>query len=358
MYYGPSSVNQHLLSHLPSDSSKAFIITGSSLATKTSLVGQVEALLGAKHHAGTFTNITQHAPVAQLDQATHSVHNDPSIDTIISIGGGSPIDAAKVVSYRCHEKQGRFLHHITVPTTLSAAECTLGAGYTDETGTKSTVAHPRLIPQVILYDSTFAKETPQKLWLSTGIRSLDHSVELLYYPTASEAPTKQACLTALSQLFEYLPKCKKEPDNEDHITRLQLASFMSLFGLGLHLKGSLGLSHTLGYALGSPYGIPHGMTSCLTLPSVVRLKADSPRDAEQIARILPFIGHKRSGDDRQDAISVGDAIDDLLRALDLEATLKDYHVDENQIPRITRMATKSDSGELYDRVASLVRSKL
>ncbi|KAL8756540.1 MAG: hypothetical protein Q9199_002866 [Rusavskia elegans] len=358
LYYGPSSVKKHLLSHLPSDSSKAFIITGSSLATKTSLIGQVESLLGPKHHAGTFTNITQHAPVAQLDEATDSVLNDPSIDTLVSIGGGSPIDSAKVISYRSHEKHGGFLYHITIPTTLSAAECTLGAGYTDEKGTKVTVAHPRLIPQVILYDSTFAKETPPKLWLSTGIRSLDHTVELLYYPTASEAPTKQSCLTALSQLFEYLPKYKKEPDNEDHITRLQLASFMSLFGLGLNLKGPLGLSHTLGYALGSPYGIPHGMTSCLTLPSVVRLKADIPEDAEQIARILPFIGRQRSEDDKQDAIRVGDAIDELLKTLGLDTTLKDYNVDEDQIPKITKMATNSDEGELYDKVASLIRSKL
>ncbi|KAL8675474.1 MAG: hypothetical protein Q9168_000175 [Polycauliona sp. 1 TL-2023] len=358
MYYGAASVQKHLLSHLPSDSSKAFIITGSSLATKTSLVAQVESLLGSKHHAGTFTNITQHAPVTQLDEATESVHNDPSIDTLISIGGGSPIDAAKVISYRCNEKQGRFLHHITIPTTLSAAECTLGAGYTDETGTKVTVAHPRLIPQVIVYDSTFAKETPQKLWLSTGIRSLDHAVELLYYPTASEAPTKQSCLTALSQLFEYLPKCKKEPGNEDHITRLQLASFMSLFGFGLNLKGALGLSHTLGYALGSPYGIPHGMTSCLTLPSVVRLKADDPKHAGQIARILPFIGSKRSGDDKRDAMDVGDAIDDLLRRLGLQSTLREYNVGEDQIATITKLATQSDEGELYDKVASLIRSKL
>ncbi|KAL8894515.1 MAG: hypothetical protein Q9192_004251 [Flavoplaca navasiana] len=358
MYYGPSSVKKHLLSHLPSDSSKAFIITGSSLATKTSLIGQVESLLGSKHHAGTFARIGQHAPITQLDEAVESVLRDASIDTLISIGGGSPIDSAKVISHRSHEKQGRYLYHITVPTTLSAAECTLIGGYTNDKGTKVSVAHPRLIPQVILYDSSFAKETPQKLWLSTGIRSLDHAVELMYYPTASEAPTKQLCLTAISQLFEYLPKCKKEPENEDYITRLQLASFTSLFGLGLNLKGPLGLSHTLGYALGSPYNIPHGMTSCLTLPSVVRLKADNPEAAEQLARILPFTDQQRSGHDRKDAIRVGDAIDELLKTLGLDATLKDFDVDEDQIAKISKMATNSEQGELFDKIVSLIRSKL
>ncbi|KAL8851709.1 MAG: hypothetical protein Q9198_011059 [Flavoplaca austrocitrina] len=358
MYYGPSSVKEHLLSHLPSDSSKVFIITGSSLATKTSLISQVESLLGSKHHAGTFANIGQHAPIAQLDEAVESVLKDNSIDTLISIGGGSPIDSAKVISHRSHEKQGRYLYHITIPTTLSAAECTLIGGYTNEKGTKVSIAHPRLIPQAILYDSSFAKETPQKLWLSTGIRALDHAVELMYYPTASEAPTKQLCLTAISQLFEYLPKCKKEPENEDYITKLQLASFTSLFGLGLNLKGPLGLSHTLGYALGSPYKIPHGMTSCLTLPSVVRLKADNPEAAEQLARILPFLDQQRSGHDQKDAIRVGDAIDELLKTLGLDATLKDFNVKEDQIAKISKMATNSEQGELFDKVVSLIRSKL
>lgn len=87
MCYGPSSVKKQLISHLPSDSSKAFIITGSSLATKTSLIGQVESLLGVKHHAGTFASIGQHAPITKLDEAVESVLKDSSVDTLISIGG-------------------------------------------------------------------------------------------------------------------------------------------------------------------------------------------------------------------------------------------------------------------------------
>jgi alcohol dehydrogenase class IV len=68
--------------------------------------------------------------VAQLDEATELVLQNPNIDTVISIGGGSPIDSAKVLSYRVHEKRGAFLNHITIPTTISAAECTAGGGYT------------------------------------------------------------------------------------------------------------------------------------------------------------------------------------------------------------------------------------
>lgn len=95
LYYGPDVVKKQLLSCLPSEKSKAFIITGASLANKTPLIKELEDLLSSKHHAGTFSNIKEHAPVAQLDEATEKVHSDPSIDTIISVGGGSPIDSAK-----------------------------------------------------------------------------------------------------------------------------------------------------------------------------------------------------------------------------------------------------------------------
>ena len=129
LYYGPNTVQQNLLSCLPTKDSKAFIITGASLANKTPLIKEVEEILGSKH-AGTFSNIKEHAPIADLDKATEQVHADSTIDTIIAIGGGSPIDSAKAISYRLNEKQGKFLTHIVIPTTLSAAECTCIAGYT------------------------------------------------------------------------------------------------------------------------------------------------------------------------------------------------------------------------------------
>ena len=81
---------------------------------------------------------TEESANQKLDEATELVLKDESIDTIISVGGGSPIDSAKAISYRLNEKKkGKFLHHITIPTTLSAAECTLGAGYTNEEGMKT-----------------------------------------------------------------------------------------------------------------------------------------------------------------------------------------------------------------------------
>jgi alcohol dehydrogenase class IV len=353
LYYGPESVKKSLLDALPTPSSKAFIITGNSLATKTPLIQQVEQLLGPKH-AGTFSKITEHAPVKDLDDATKIVENDSGVDTVISIGGGSPIDSAKAISYRLHEKTGKWLYHIAVPTVLSASECTMMAGFTQADGLKTGVRAKELVPHVVIYDSSFALYTPEWLFLSTGMRALDHAVELLYHPTATEVPARWIDLQAAATLIEELPKYKKNPKDEDTITKLQLAAFASLGFLGTNIKGGLGLSHGLGYALGSPYMIPHGITSCLTLGHVVKLKAEDPAAAEQVARLLPFIGDKRSGDDKTDAEKVGDAILKLVSDLGLSKTLSDYKVGRDQIPIITQRASGQESGPFFEKLKALV----
>lgn len=360
MHYGADCVDKYLLSCLPTPESKAFIITGRSLAEKTPLVKQLEQLLGEKHLAGTFSNIKQHAPVAELDKAVELVGKDDKIDTIISLGGGSPIDSSKVISYRLHEKSGKYLTHIAIPTTLSAAECTQIAGYTREDGVKTGVSSPQLTPTFIFYDPTFAKYTPKKLWLATGLRALDHAVESMYHPSATEVPCKAMALYAASKLFELLPKANDgaHPDNQDVMASLQLASFAALGYMGLNLQGGLGLSHALGYALGSPYGIPHGETSCMTLGHVVKLKAKGNReDAAQIARLLPFIGKTASGDAQKDGETVGDAILELVNTLGLHETLTERKVGRDQVELITKRATggKTD-GDVYDAVKKLVEN--
>jgi len=249
LYYGPKTVVTHLASALPTPSSKAFIITGNSLATKTLLVKQVEDLLGARH-AGTFSKIREHAPITELDEATELISKYDGIDTVISIGGGSPIDSAKAISYRLHQKTGKWLHHIAIPTTLSASECTMMAGFTESSGLKTGVREKALVPHVVLYDPFFALQTPPRLFLSTGMRAMDHAIELLYHPTATEMPARWVALQAATSLFEHLPKYKQDPQNKETITQLQLAAFASLGFLGTNIKGGLGLSHsyvTMGY---------------------------------------------------------------------------------------------------------------
>ena len=177
LYYGPGSVHKHLFSALPTPQSKAYIVTTTSLATKTPLVNQVETLLGASHHAGTFTKISQHAPIAQIEEAASLVGGgsdpgNPQVDTVISLGGGSPIDSAKAIAHILHDKspnkdkdKAGFLHHIAIPTTLSVAEVTGIAGYTSPEGVKSMFRSPSLVPKTVIYDADFiAGHTPPALF--------------------------------------------------------------------------------------------------------------------------------------------------------------------------------------------------
>ncbi|KAL6241952.1 hypothetical protein RBB50_011197 [Rhinocladiella similis] len=340
LYYGPDVVKRHLLSLLPTSSSKAFIVTGNSLANKTPLIKAIESLLTPPRHAGTFSGIREHAPVAQLDEATTQVKNDSTIDTVISVGGGSPIDSAKAIVYRVHESSQKWLLHITIPTTLSAAEATSFAGYTQANGVKTGVGSPALYPSYILYDPKFGLHTPPSLFLSTGLRALDHAVESQYHQSATWMPCRLMALTAVSELFRLLPKYKASPKDEDIITGLFLAAYASLAFMGENIKGSLGLSHTLGYALGSPYGIPHGITSCLTLGHVVKLKARQNKDnAEAIAGILPYLGRERSGDNLKDSDVVGDGILGLVKDLGLKTTLTEKGVGRDQLDVICARAT-------------------
>ncbi|KAL1959366.1 hypothetical protein VTO42DRAFT_2169 [Malbranchea cinnamomea] len=356
LYYGPNCVQEHLLEVLPSASSKVFIITGHSIATKTPLVNQVEALLGIRH-AGTFSNIKQHGLVAEVDQATAMVENDPSIDTLLSIGGGSPIDAAKTICFRLHQKTGKWLTHITIPTTLSAAECTAGGGYTNSDGVKVGFTAPEMGVSSIFYDPSYSRYTPPKLWLATGMRAIDHAVETCYHPYATEMPWKAMARWALATLFENLPLVKaSQPADDEIITRLHLAAFASLGFRGKNVKGGMGLSHSLGHALGSPYGIPHGETSCLTLGHVVMFKAHGdPGAAEQIARLLPAIGGNPSGDDLEDALEVGRRIVQLVSVLGLSQSLTQRGIGRDQIPIIVERATRgANEGQRYDAIARLI----
>ncbi|KAK3303876.1 putative Maleylacetate reductase [Chaetomium strumarium] len=371
LYYGPSCVEQHLLRTLPCPGSRVFIVTSQSLATKTPLIRQLETLLG-EHHAGTFAGIRQHGEAVGVDQAFAAVVSaHPAIDTILSVGGGSAIDAAKVVSFRISQQRGGvFLTHLAIPTTLSAAECTPGGGFTRPDGTKEGFMAAGMGVSAIFYDPAFARYTPRRLLLGSGMRAVDHAVESVYHPNASLVPWKAMACWALGVLFQYLPQVADHFDNDpqqhgggmddDALTMLMLASFASSGFRGTNFAGGMGLSHSLGHALGSPYGIPHGETSCLTLAPVIRLLAsERPPAASQISRfLLPAIGRQPTGDAVHDSADFAASLDELVLRLGLQQpSLSDRGVGRDQIPIIVERAVKGpEEKELRAAVRRLVEA--
>lgn len=318
----------------------ALVITGRSLATQTPLIKQVEQSLGDRFRA-TFSGIQQHAPESNIKQATQ-LAIESQADLLISIGGGSPIDAAKIVAYNLAHRlnkekpEGDYLPHIAVPTTLSAAEFSGTAGYTDEASyVKKGISEELITPRVVILDPEATRWTPKALWLSSGIRSLDHAVETLYSPGVHPVSDVLA-IQAIQDLFEFLPLSSRDAENLAYRQKCQLAAWMSYFAPA-SVGAASGMSHTIGKRIGATYGVPHGVTSCILLPPVMRYKALQAEDAARLApaaRRLDLVPANAS--DREVALAFADAVQNLVRRLGLPGRLRDVNVPESAFPDIAK----------------------
>ncbi|KAI0331178.1 iron-containing alcohol dehydrogenase [Cubamyces sp. BRFM 1775] len=359
VHYGPGSVKTALPKLLGIlGAKKAFVVTGRSLHDKTDVVKRVENIL-KEHNAygATFYEIGQHSPIAGIRDGLKRF-KDVGADVIVSVGGGSPVDASKAILYfQQQETGGPYLRQIAIPTTLSAAEYTAGAGYTNDEGYKVAVSSPELAPAGIILDAELTLATPERLWLSTGMRAVDHAVENLYRPLVPP-PIKYLCYAALADLFKYLPESKANPQAIDVRQKLQIASWMSLWPLKLEKYSALGLSHALGHKLGARYSIPHGITSCLTLAPVVALKAEvaSQEDKEWLAGALFHLRKPSTGSLEGDILQLSADIQKLVDDLGLHSTLAEYKVPREDLPQIAQLAVGAQDDPLLPKVVALLES--
>ncbi|KAK9468425.1 dehydrogenase [Lipomyces arxii] len=342
--------------------SRPFLVTGDSIKTKTPIIDDICKILAESEREFTLTNvyssIKQHAPIAEIQHALY-LFEEAAADCIIAVGGGSPIDSAKILTHRYYETSGIRIPVIAIPTTLSVAETTPSAGYTNEEGDKIALLDPYIAPRVIIYDASLLKYTPSRLLLSSGLRAVDHAFETLYHETVGEVPYKPLALSALADLFKYLPVYKADTSNLKVAQMLQTAAFQSLFPR-FTLTTGLGLSHSLGHALGAKYSIPHGITSCITLASVLHYKAENNEEAAfQLERALPVleIAKDPNSTSKQNAHKVADALDELVKSLGLATKISDYNVPADDADSIALHALggKQDSPLLEDAI-KLVKS--
>jgi maleylacetate reductase len=219
---------------------------------------------------------------------------------------------------------------IDVPTTLSAGEFTAFAGCTDTTRhVKESYGHPLMLPQAVILDPAMTVHTPEWLFLSTGIRAVDHAVEDIcsINPTPFSDGTSMQALRLLSR---GLLAVKADP--ADLIARLdcQLGAWMSI--MGSQNGVSKGASHGIGHVLGGTADVPHGYTSCVMLPHVLRFNA--AENAARQAWVSDALG--RPGEAAADAVAA------LIASLGLPQTLRDVGVRREQLDRIA-------SGSMHDR---------
>jgi len=318
IHWGAGSV-AHLQAELERlHADRVALVTTRSLVDKSERLGVTTA---------TTILVGQHAPLAQVDAG---VEQAVGAGAIVSFGGGSAIDAAKIISVRLVGDDGRAVPHVAIPTTLSVAELAAGAGYTNDAGDKAGMRDPRLLVETVIYDGDLALMTPLDLWLSTGIRALDHAVE--GFLAEGEHPFNDAmALEAIRRLVDSLPRAKSAPGDAGVRTENQLAAW---FSFTLPGASAAGLSHVMGKQIGARHGIPHGVTSCLLLPHVMRYLA--ARMPERMSILSSTMG----GD-------APDRVQRLIATLGLPRHISAYGVGEAELRRAAEeLADKHSAEEL------------
>ncbi len=334
---------------------KVFITTSKSVAQSALLASVIDGL--GDLHAGTYAGITAHSPRPCVVEGA-AMARAAGADLIVAVGGGSVIDATKTIlialwqnvttvdeldPYRAgRPKEGAAppseairppadaIRMIAVPTTLSAAEFNAYAGISDpRKGIKESFGHRLIVPRVIVLDPAATLATPMDLMLSTGLKAVDHAVERLCSQQAHPFVLGTAT-EALKLLARALPAHKANAD--DMATRLDLQFGMWL-SIGAGTSGvGVGASHGIGHVLGAACHVPHGHTSCVMLPSVLRWNL--PANAERQKRVGEAFG-------KPDA-AAGDLVEGLVKLLGLPGRLSEVGVGRD---RFREIAEKS----MHDR---------
>ena len=319
---------------------RIFLMVSGTLNRETDEVEKLRRALG-NHCVGTFDRMPAHTPRSAVIAAAGQAR-EARADLIVTMGGGSITDGAKAVQLclandiRTPEEMDRIratsnlkpptVPQISVPTTLSAGEFSGIAGVTDERHkVKESFRHREIVPKAVVLDPTVTRHTPMWLFLSTGIRAVDHCVEGVCSNESSPYGDASA-LHGLSLLARGLPRVKADPGDIEARLDCQLGSWLSMAPLAAGVP--MGASHGIGYVLGAVFDVPHGHTSCIMLPSVMRW--NKPANAEKQKTVAAAMG--------QPGKEAADVLDAFIRGLGMPRSLREVKIGPENFPRIAKQA--------------------
>jgi alcohol dehydrogenase class IV len=325
--YGPGKIRV-LKEEMERRGLKRAVVVTTDVVAALPVLKDVTGALGS-YCAAVFGGIVQHVPRGTVNELQKEIERVDA-DSLVSFGGGSPIDSSKVAMFGLLDR--RELIHIAVPTTLSAAEYTHAGGVTDEsTRVKSGVYDMRVLPRTVINDPVLTLATPDWLWVSTGIRALDHAIECAY--AIRHQPISDALAAKSIALFvEHLkPSISTKGDEQlAHRGHCQFASWYSIYGA---MNTRFGLSHLLGHQIGPRWNVPHGVTSCITLPNAMRFIAEiAPERFGPVAEgyRIPF----DPGNPKPAALACADRTAEFIAQFDVPKRLRDAGVPHDEIGSI------------------------
>jgi acetaldehyde dehydrogenase/alcohol dehydrogenase len=285
-------------------------------------------------------------------------------DVIVALGGGSPIDAAKVMWLLYEQPNAKFSDlamrfmdirkriyrfpetgkkavFVAVPTTSgTGSEVTPFAVVTDEkTGVKYPIADYALTPNMAVIDLDFVIDMPKRLTAYSGIDALVHAIEAFVSVMATDF-TNGMALEAIRLTFKYLPAAYAEGAANPK-AREKMAYASTMAGMAF-ANAFLGVCHSMAHKLGSTYHVPHGLANALLLNEVIRFNAvDAPAKQaafpqykypvaiDRYARIADYLGlGGKTGPEKVEKLI--DAIEELKKKLEIPATLKDAGIPEKE----------------------------
>ena len=343
------------------DKKKVFIVTDTFLFENGYTKVITDKLEELKIQYTTFSDV---APDPNLECAKKGAELMKSFkpDCIIALGGGSAMDAAKImwVLYEHPEvdfldmamrfmdirkrvytfpKMGEKAYFIAVPTSAgTGSEVTPFAVITDEsTGVKYPLADYELLPKMAIVDADLMMNAPKGLTSASGIDALVHSIEA-YVSTMSTEFTDGLALEAIKLIFEYLPRAY-EKGAEDVEAREKMAHAATIAGMAF-ANAFLGICHSMGHKLGAFHHLPHGVTVSLVLNEVMKFNSSEkpvkmgtfpqyeyPRALRRYAEIAEYLGIKGK-DDEEKLSKLLVKIDELKDKIGIKHTIKDYDISE------------------------------
>jgi len=323
---------------------RALLVSSRTLSRKEDAAKKIGAAMKGTL-IGIYDDIEPHAPLPSVLKLA-AVMREERPDIVVTLGGGSVIDTVKVASLakeanattpeelitiravvnEAGEQVSPFqpdslIRQIDVPTTLSGAEFgIIGGGVDTERNVKDIYKHPQLCAETIIYDPELARLTPNDLWISTGMRAIDHAVETIQSRGAF-AFTDGPALNALRLFGANLKAGDQKSMDLGALQSCQLAVWSSTIGLG---RIPYGGSHGMGHQLGAISGVPHGLCSCVLLPAV--LKYNEGMAPEKDALISAALGTPD--------LTASEAVRTLIRRLGLPDNLQSVGVKREHLEKI------------------------
>ena len=356
--------------------SRIYILASGSLSRNTSHVRDLEEALSGKV-VGTTNGMKSHTLWSEVLSSTAAARAAEA-DLIVTLGAGTLTDAAKIITLALANDattfadldrlksgvEGKYAPRpdlnaptvpiISVPTSLSGGEyARTGGGTNDDSRRKFSFGGPTKGPALVVLDPDLTADTPEFIWLSTGVRAIDHCVEIMCSLSATDESDRDAS-SGLKLLVPGLLRCKRNskqdrggskgnPDGNEGRMQCMLGVVEAMKGIHLHGVPT-GASHGIGHQLG-PLGVSHGETSCVILPYVCKFNASV--NGKQQAKVREVLWGEEvvqevlqgRGLAKQSA-DLGDMLLAIFRELGMPTTLKDVHVGRDKLDSLAENSMK------------------